>query len=170
MTSNDERFALIFNGAIYNHRVLREELESSGYRFHTHCDTEVLLNAWHHWGSDALPRLRGMFAFAVWDRSQNSLTLVRDPLEIKPLYYSETAGQLLLASVLNALCASRQFDQSINPHAVDQFLARLSVPAPETIYQDAKSLRPGGIDGLARRGPPFTSFLEMPLQPLSRCN
>jgi asparagine synthase (glutamine-hydrolysing) len=145
MRTSDGRYELVFNGAIYNHRQLQQELIGLGHEFKTECDTEVLLEAWSHWGQASLSRLRGMFAFAVWDHTRQSLHLVRDPLGIKPLYYSEQGGNLLFASELNAIRASDYFDATIDPTSVDAFLRNLAVPVPRTIYRHAQSLRPAEI-------------------------
>ncbi len=103
MWSGDRRFCLVYNGEIYNYRELRTRLEALGHRFHTATDTEVLLAAWTEWGEAALPRLTGMFAFAVLDVERERLTLVRDPFGIKPLFYSVQDGQLFFASEVQAL-------------------------------------------------------------------
>ncbi|HSY53552.1 MAG TPA: hypothetical protein VK785_03845, partial [Opitutaceae bacterium] len=103
MATADGRFHLVLNGAIYNHRELRAELESTGCTFKTHCDTEVLLAAFAHWSEACLERLRGMFAFAVWDAHAQSLFLARDAFGIKPLYVQHAGTRLLFASELNAL-------------------------------------------------------------------
>lgn len=143
MTTPDGRWHLVFNGAIYNFRSLRDELASS-HDFRTECDTEVLLAALARWGVDALPRLRGMFAFAAWDARDKTLLLARDPFGIKPLYFHHRAdGTLLFASELNALLASGHAPAAIDPQAVAAHLAWLSVPAPRTIYREIKSLLPG---------------------------
>jgi asparagine synthase (glutamine-hydrolysing) len=144
MSTPDGRFTLIFNGAIYNFRALRDELSADGYGFHTQCDTEVLLAAYARWGDRCLPRLRGMFAFAVWDAREQSLFLARDAFGIKPLYFRhEAGGALLFASELNALLASRTFVAEIDPAATGDYLAWFAVPAPRTIYRGIYSLRPG---------------------------
>ncbi len=143
MTTADGRFHLIFNGAIYNHRELRAELESTGYAFKTRCDTEVLLAAFAHWGEACLDRLRGMFAFAVWDTQEQSLFLARDAFGIKPLYVHHAGPRLLFASELNALLTSNAITTQIDPHAMADYLAWLAVPAPRTIWHNIISLRPG---------------------------
>ncbi|MCX6951014.1 MAG: asparagine synthase (glutamine-hydrolyzing), partial [Verrucomicrobia bacterium] len=142
MGSPDGRFTLVFNGAIYNFRALRDEL-ASFWTFRTHCDTEVLLAAYAHWGERCLSRLRGMFAFAVWDDRERTLFLARDPFGIKPLYYRHAGARLLFASELNALVASAAFAAEIDPLSVADYLAWFAVPAPRTIYRDVFSLRPG---------------------------
>ncbi len=143
MQSPDGRFTLIFNGAIYNFRALRDELARTGWAFRTNCDTEVLLAAYTHWGERCLARLRGMFAFAVWDDRERTLFLARDPFGIKPLYYRHEGARLLFASELNALVASGTFAAEIDPLSVADYLAWFTVPAPRTIYRDVFSLRPG---------------------------
>ncbi len=141
--SADGRFTLVFNGAIYNFRALRDELAGAGHAFRTHCDTEVLLAAYVHWGERCLARLRGMFAFAVWDDRERTLFLARDPFGIKPLYYRHEGTRLLFASELNALLASATFPAEIDPLSVADYLAWFAVPAPRTIYRDVFTLRPG---------------------------
>ncbi len=143
MSSPDGRHTLVFNGAIYNFRALREELAGTGWSFRTNCDTEVLLAAFVRWGEKCLTRLRGMFAFAVWDAREQSAFLTRDPFGIKPLYYRHDGARLLFASELNALIASGSATAEIDPLSVADYLAWFAVPAPRTIYRDMFSLRPG---------------------------
>ena len=126
MASPDGRHTLIFNGAIYNHRALRDELAASGWAFRTNCDTEVLLAAFVSWGDRCLARLRGMFAFAVWDERNQSLFLARDPFGIKPLYYRQDNARLIFASELNALFASGVVTAQIDPLSVADYLAWLA--------------------------------------------
>lgn len=143
MRSPDGRFTLIFNGAIYNFRALRDELAGAHWQFRTACDTEVLLAAFARWGADCLSRLRGMFAFAVWDAHAQSLFLARDPFGIKPLYYRHDGARLLFASEINGLLASGLVRAELDGISVCDYLAWLAVPAPRTIYRDVFSLRPG---------------------------
>lgn len=144
MVTSDGRHRIVFNGAIYNFAVLRAELSARGHAFRTQCDTEVLLAAYAAWGEDCLPRLRGMFAFAVWDRDEQSLFLARDAFGIKPLYYHEkAAGGLLFASEINALLASGECPSDPDPVAVADYLAWFAVPAPRTLHRGIRSLRPG---------------------------
>src|SRR4051812_39780841 len=107
MRTPDGRLTIVFNGAIYNFRELRQELQGTGRTFRTECDTEVLLAAYSHWGEACLDRLRGMFAFAVWDDSRRSLFIARDPFGIKPLYFRHQRGSFSFASELKAMVASR---------------------------------------------------------------
>jgi asparagine synthase (glutamine-hydrolysing) len=139
----DGRFTLVFNGAIYNFAALRHELAGHGWSFRTECDTEVLLAAYVQWRSAVLSKLRGMFAFAVWDAADHSLFLARDPFGIKPLYYRQDGSRLIFASELNALLASGITRAEIDPFSVSDYLGWLAVPAPRTIYRGIFSLRPG---------------------------
>ncbi len=138
----DRRFTLIFNGAIYNFKALKTELASS-WQFRTHCDTEVLLAAYVKWGEACLERLRGMFAFAVWDAAEQSLFIARDPFGIKPLYYQLYGKRLAFASELNALQAAGPGSFDIDPASVASYLGWFSVPSPRTIYRQAQTLHPG---------------------------
>ncbi len=169
MRSPDGRFSLVFNGAIYNHRELRAELEAGGWVFRTQCDTEVLLAAFALQGPACLPRLRGMFAFAVWDARERALFAARDPLGIKPLYYARLpAGALAFASELNALLASRLVAREIDPVSAGEYLAWFSVPAPRTLYRGIANLPPGhclecGADSAVRTRTWWS--LPAPVQP-----
>jgi asparagine synthase (glutamine-hydrolysing) len=138
----DRRFTLVFNGAIYNFEELKTEL-ASGWRFRTHCDTEVLLAAYVKWGEGCLDRLRGMYAFAVWDAAEQSLFVARDPFGIKPLYYQKSGNRLAFASELNALQTAGPGSFDIDPASVAAYLGWFSVPSPRTIYRQAQTLHPG---------------------------
>jgi asparagine synthase (glutamine-hydrolysing) len=143
MATPDGRYTLVFNGAIYNFHSLQRELESVGWAFRTRCDTEVLLAALVQWGKGALEKLRGMFAFALWDSAEESLFAARDPFGIKPLYYRHDGKRLLFASETAALLASDFGAIEIDPLSVAEYLAWFAVPAPRTIYKGIMSLRPG---------------------------
>ena len=143
MGSEDGRFQIVFNGAIYNFRELRTELEAAGATFRTACDTEVLLAAYAQWGEPCLNRLRGMFAFAVWDTQEQSLFIARDPFGIKPLYYAHAGPTLLFASEITALVTSGAVEAKLDPAALNAALSYLAVPAPRTIYKGLRNLRPG---------------------------
>lgn len=143
METQDGRYSIVFNGAIYNFRALQVELESAGFAFRTRCDTEVLLAALVHWGEGALRRLRGMFAFALWDSAEQVLFAARDPFGVKPLYFSHDGDRLVFASEISALLASGTRTAEIDPVSVADYLAWLAVPAPRTIYSGIYSLQPG---------------------------
>src|ERR1043165_4582327 len=134
--NEDESVALVFNGQIYNYRALREELLAAGHIFRTQSDTEVIVHAWEEWGASCVKRLRGMFAFALYDGRRNVLFLARDRLGKKPLYYSVlTNGDLIFGSELKALLAHPLAEKRLDPFAVDNYLAFGSVPDPQTIYR-----------------------------------
>lgn len=137
--------ALVFNGAIYNFLELREELKQEGYEFISDSDTEVLLKAYHAWGAECVPRLRGMFAFAIWERDSDTLVLARDRMGIKPLYYSQTAEGFRFASTLPALLEFGQVDTSIDKVALHYYLTFHAVPEPLTILTGAKKLAPASV-------------------------
>ena len=142
--------AVIYNGEIYNYRELRERLTSLGHTFSTQSDTEVLVHAWEEWGEDCLPELRGMFAFALLDLRKRYATspllfLARDPLGIKPLYYTQTADGFLFASEVRALLARGDagVSKEISPDALTAYLLFGSVSEPVTLLEGVFSLPPG---------------------------
>jgi asparagine synthase (glutamine-hydrolysing) len=145
MTSADGRVTVAYNGEIYNFRALRRELEALGHAFRSQCDTEVLIEAYRAWGDAALPRLSGMFAFALWDDARGRLLLVRDRLGIKPLYYRFVDGVLSFASELSALRAHRAFRGDVDPLALGGYLRHGYVCGPRTIYRDSWRLMPGHV-------------------------
>ncbi|MFC4859086.1 asparagine synthase (glutamine-hydrolyzing) [Actinophytocola glycyrrhizae] len=137
-----EGLVLTYNGELYNAPALRRELESAGDRFRGTSDTEVLLRAWRRWGVDCLPRLRGMFAFAVFDERTGELTLVRDQLGIKPLFYVRRGGGLVFASELKAL-ATELGDLTVDDTALVASLLYYWVPDSRCAYREAEKLPPG---------------------------
>ncbi len=144
MTSPSGRYVVVFNGEVFNHQRLRPELEGAGFRFRGHSDTEVLLAAIEHWGlAGALERFIGMFAIALWDRETRALTLVRDRLGIKPLYYGWVAGQLAFGSELKALRRVAGFDNRVDTRALALFLRHNYIPEPWSIYEGIGKLAPG---------------------------
>src|SRR5437588_3180442 len=153
MLSHDGKFVVILNGEIYNYRELREQLETKGHSFRTQTDTEVLLSAWAEWGTDCLPRLNGMFAFAIWDEEERSLNLVRDRVGIKPLYYAQyqkpgrEGGQcsLIFASETKSILASGLVKAKLDHESLHQFLTFLWVPDPNTLFEGIKTVPPGHV-------------------------
>ncbi|MBB1125317.1 N-acetylglutaminylglutamine amidotransferase [Thiospirillum jenense] len=134
---------LVFNGTIYNYPELRRELSGRGYRFFSDGDTEVIIKAFHAWGEQCLTRLRGMFAFAIWDMHARSLFLARDRFGIKPLYWSATANTLRFASNTQALLAAGDVDTSIDAIGLHHLLTlHAVVPAPRTILNGIRKLPP----------------------------
>ena len=146
MRSASGRFTMVFNGEVYNYVELRRELETDGSAFRGHSDTEVMLHAFERWGIEAaVSRFIGMFAIGVWDAETRRLSLIRDRLGIKPLFYFHRAGILTFGSELKALVAGPRFDRSVDHDAISEFLRYLYVPAPNTIYKYVRKLLPGHI-------------------------
>ncbi len=143
MIDNDLGLSMVFNGAIYNYPELRTELERLGYRFFSGGDTEVLLKGYHAWGADLLPKLNGMFAFAIWERDSGQLFIARDRLGVKPLYLSKTKDRLRFASSLPALIKGGDIGKTLDPIALNHYLNfHAVVPAPRTILAGVEKLPP----------------------------
>jgi asparagine synthase (glutamine-hydrolysing) len=146
MTSADGRYVLTYNGEIYNFGELRESLAERGHRFRGHSDTEVLLTAMAEWGvAEAVKRLNGMFAFAVWDAQQQRLTLARDPIGIKPLYYGWFGSHFLFASELKGLRRHPAFRGEIDRDALALYFRHGYISAPCSIYRNVWKLLPGSL-------------------------
>lgn len=144
MMSADKRACVVFNGEIYNFKALHEELSAKGYVFNTHGDTETILNAWLEWGEDCVHKLRGMFAFAIWDRQKQCVFIARDRLGIKPFFYSLLpSGELLFGSELKVITAHPQFDKTLRNTTIEDYFSLGYIPEPNTIYQHAFKLPPG---------------------------
>lgn len=140
----DRSAAIVFNGEIYNFMQLRPELEALGYRFTTNSDTEVILHAWQAWGSQCVQRLRGMFAFAIWDQKHRHLFLARDRLGIKPLYYALLPnGHFVFGSELKALLPHPALPRERDPMAIEDYFAYGYIPEPRTIFSGVRKLPPG---------------------------
>jgi asparagine synthase (glutamine-hydrolysing) len=146
MLDEELRLVLVFNGCIYNHRELRQELEGLGYRFRSHSDTEVILKAYHRWGARCVERFLGMFAFVVHELDSGRTVMARDRLGIKPLYLAEAPGRLRFASTLPALLAAGDVDTTVDPVALHHYLSWHSVvPAPRTILTGVRKLPPATV-------------------------
>lgn len=144
MMSACQRANIVFNGEIYNFKELHQELTAKGYTFNTHGDTETILNAYLEWGEDCVHHLRGMFAFAIWDRQKQTLFVARDRVGIKPFYYSLLSdGQFIFGSELKVLTAHPKFDKTLRDTTVEDYFTFGYVPEPYTVYQNAFKLRPG---------------------------
>ncbi len=155
MMSADGRYVITFNGEIYNFQELRPELEARGARFLGHSDTEVMVEAFAAYGVAAtVERLVGMFTIGVWDRRERALTLVRDRLGIKPLYWAKFGELFLFGSELKALRAHPGWSPRIDRAAVASFLRHSYVPAPHTIYQGVYKIEPGTLLTLPLNGEP----------------
>lgn len=142
--SEDKNFVVVFNGEIYNYRELTTELTALGHTFTTRTDTEVLLHGWEQWGRELLPRLRGMFAFALWDRRAQVLFCARDMFGIKPLYYCRCAdGTLLFASEIKAFLDHPSFEKQLNTAQLPLYLSCQYSPGRDTFFAGVQKLLPG---------------------------
>jgi asparagine synthase (glutamine-hydrolysing) len=143
---NEDRSAVItFNGEIYNYRDLAEQLQRAGHIFRTRSDTETILHAYEEYGDDCVDHLRGMFAFAIWDRRKQRLLLARDRLGIKPLYFYRDHRFLAFASEIKALLEIPGIPREVDPDAFDQYLTLRYVPGPRTMLRNIVRLQPGHI-------------------------
>ena len=145
MTTDDGRYTIVYNGEIYNFRDIRAELQTVGWRFKSNCDTEVVLNAYVQWGRDCVQRLRGMFAFAIWDEDLGSLFIARDRLGIKPLYYTQTPTGFAFASEVRVLMNCGLAERRLSREGLSSYLAFGSVYEPFTIVDNVMSLLPGCV-------------------------
>jgi asparagine synthase (glutamine-hydrolysing) len=168
MVSEDGSVAVVFNGEIYNHPALREELRARGFRFRGRSDTEVLLQAYLAWGEACFARFNGMFALAIWDGRTRETLLVRDPVGIKPLYWAEAPEGVLFASELKALLAHPGVSRAIDPVALQAYITFLWAPGTTTMLKAVRKLLPGHllviVDGEVQR---VSRFADVPMPPPS---
>lgn len=140
----DKSIVVVFNGEIYNFQELMKELSALGYVFQTHCDTEVIVYAWEQWGEKCVDHFRGMFAFAIWDRKQQTMFMARDRIGIKPFFYAVLPdGMFAFGSELKSLLALPTLSREIDPCAVEEYFAYGYVAEPRTIFKNAHKLSPG---------------------------
>lgn len=165
--ANDSRTVWIStNSEIYNFKELRSELDAKGYRFHSNSDTEVLLKAYEEWGVDCLEKLRGMFAFGIWDSRKNILFLARDRLGVKPLYYFSSPDCFLFASEVRALAATGIPETSISQTGLFNYLSFGSLSGPETIWNSINELLPAHYLLISSNSITEKKYWD-PLQPVS---
>jgi len=143
LSNENESVWIVFNGEIYNYQELRALLVNKGHTFKTHTDTEVIVHLYEEFGPECLERLRGMFAFAIWDENKNTLFLARDRVGIKPLYYCLTDDSVVFASEIKAILADSDINREIVPELIDRFLTFFYLPGEETLLKDIKKLAPG---------------------------
>ena len=165
MASDDGRFVVVFNGEIYDYPQLRTELETDSAHFRTTSDTEALLHLYARHGADMVHRLRGMFAFAIWDNERRSLFLARDPYGIKPLYTANDGWTFRFASQVKALLAGGHVSHDPEPAGIVGFHLFGSVPEPFTLYRDVRGLPAGHTQWVDAEGPrepkPFANLAEV---------
>src|SRR5438045_2110074 len=136
--NEDRSMVIVFNGEIYNYRELRVELTKRGHAFKTESDTEAILHGYEEFGEEVVDRLRGMFAFAIHERSTGRVFLARDRLGIKPLHWAEAAGRFYAVSELKSLRGIAGLSLTLDEVALDQYFSLLYVPAPRTIFREVK--------------------------------
>ncbi|HEY0659096.1 MAG TPA: asparagine synthase (glutamine-hydrolyzing), partial [Pyrinomonadaceae bacterium] len=144
MFNEDGRFVIIYNGEVYNHADYRVELEAKGHVYQTHCDTETILHLYEEYGAKCVEKLRGMFAFAIWDRREKTLFIARDRLGVKPLYYVyDQQGNLFFGSEIKTLLEAGAIKPEINFNALPDQLANHGTSYDETLFANVKRLLPG---------------------------
>jgi asparagine synthase (glutamine-hydrolysing) len=154
ISNEDGTVWIVFNGEIYNYQELRRDLQKRGHTFRTASDTETIVHLYEDLGPRCVDRLRGMFAFAIWDTKRRQMLLARDRLGIKPLYYAERNGELLFASELKPILALDSVDRSLNWESVGHLFSFLSTPSTESIVRGVSKLEPAHV-AIATAGQPL---------------
>jgi asparagine synthase (glutamine-hydrolysing) len=168
--SRDGRFVVVFNGEIYNFRELRCDLQKLGYMFKTTSDTEVLVHGYEQWGDSLFPLLNGIFAFAIWDRSLESLTLVRDRFGVKPCYYQFHSNGILFGSEIKAILAGSNSRRRIHPTALHEFLYYGNPTGNQTLFEGICKLTPGTFLRVDRNGNKQSAYWRLEdVVPLDLC-
>jgi asparagine synthase (glutamine-hydrolysing) len=153
LANEDETLWLVFNGEIFNYVELRAELVERGHRFRTQSDTEVIVHAFEEWGEDAFARFNGQFAIALWDTVKKRLTLVRDRVGVRPLFYAEHAGRVLFGSEVKSLFAGDpELTRELDPVGLDETFTFWSVVAPQTVFRAVRELPPGHVRSYGPEG------------------
>src|SRR3984957_12306485 len=142
LSNEDGTVWIVFNGEIYNYQELRAFLQGKGHVFKTQTDTEVIVHLYEEFGEDCVEKLRGMFAFAIWDERKESLFLARDRVGIKPLYYFLSDKCLIFASEIKAILADPEVQPEVVPGMIDRFLSFYFVPGEETLLRNIYKLAP----------------------------
>ena len=162
MTTGDGRYTIVYNGEVYNFAALRSELEAGGVRFRSNTDTEVVLEGYRCWKSGLLARLTGMFAFAIWDEEEGSLTLARDHFGVKPLYYCQSSEGFAFASEVRTLLAMGLVSRQASRSGVISYLLTGSVSDPLTILEDAQSVVPAHYVNVAGNQATHVRYWNLP--------
>jgi asparagine synthase (glutamine-hydrolysing) len=163
LSNEDGTIWIIFNGEIYNFQELRIFLLSKGHTFRTHTDTEVIVHLYEEMGPQCLEKLRGMFAFAIWDENRKTLLLARDRVGIKPLYYCLTNNSLVFASEIKAILADPSIHREIAPDVIDRFLTFLYLPGQETLLKGIHKLAPGQYLVVRDGTPLIQQYWDLPI-------
>ena len=157
IANEDENLWIVYNGELYNHEELRKDLESRGHRYRTKSDTETIIHLYEEYGPDCVKYLRGMFAFAIWDRRRRHLFIARDRLGIKPLYYHFDGQTLLFGSEIKTILAFPGVRAEFNRATLAEYLAFGYIPEPETMYAGINKLLPGHAMEIGEGGSPRIS-------------
>lgn len=160
LCNEDKSIWIVFNGEIYNHKNLREQLIKKGHRFSTKSDTETIVHLYEECGEDFAHLLNGMFAFAIWDKNHQKLILVRDFAGIKPLYFYQSGSQLIFGSELKAILKYPNFKRKINPEALNLYKLLGYIPGPLSIFKDIYKLMPGTMFIFSPSGKRIKSFFK----------
>lgn len=163
-SSSDNQTSLVCNGEIYNYQELRKSLEHSGFKFRSHSDVETILHGYKRFGLDITSLLEGMFAFAIWDETEQRLILARDQFGIKPLYYFQYQDKLIFASELRALLASGEIPFDLDLNSLNQYLAFNYTPTPRSIVSNIKKLEPGTMLIFDSKGITAKSYSSLSFQ------
>jgi asparagine synthase (glutamine-hydrolysing) len=163
MSNEDGSVWVVFNGEIYNFAGLRDELIARGHQFRTRSDTETIVHAWEEYGEDCVAKLRGMFAFAIWDSRRRVLFGARDRLGIKPFYYHANAGRFAFASEIKSLLEAPGVSRDIDEGAVGEYLRRRYVIGPNTMMREIRKLEPGHTVTVDENGYRTRRYWEPPL-------
>jgi asparagine synthase (glutamine-hydrolysing) len=163
--NEDENLWIVYNGELYNHQDLRKDLEARGHRYRTQSDTETVVHLFEEYGCDCVKYLRGMFAFAIWDRRKRQLFIARDRLGIKPLYYRYDGKTLLFGSEIKAILAHPEASPEFNRATLAEYLAFGYIPEPETMYAGIRKLLPGHTLAIGEIGEPkISSYWDLRAQ------
>ncbi len=155
------RYVIVFNGEIYNYKELKEKLIEKGFTFQSQSDTEVLLNAWICWGKDALQKLNGFFAFAIYDTQEKKLFLARDRFGIKPLYYLYDEDKLIFASEMQSIL-HYGIEKKLDVESLGTYFQLNYIPAPDTIFQHVKTLLPGHFIAVEKKSISIEKYYDIP--------
>ena len=143
LANEDDSVWIVFNGEIYNYQELRDDLLKRGHAFRTRSDTEVIVHLYEEYGEASVEKLRGMFAFAIWDTKTRTLFAARDRAGVKPLYYRLTKNSFTFASEIKAILADPEVAPEVNPAAIDRFFTFNYLPGEETLLRGVLKLPPG---------------------------
>ncbi len=168
LCNEDGSVWITFNGEIYNFIELKKELESKGHRFQTKSDTETIVHAYEEWGEDCVSRLRGMFAFAIWDEKRQRLILARDRVGKKPLYYVQQSNCFIFASEIKAILEHDEVDRNIDLEALNAYLSFGYVPSPLSIFKDIQKLPPASIAILEKNNLRIESYWHLEMDKIEK--